>query len=158
LSLQGEADFPALGVVGERGYGYDATNARLMTTTDRESWTTITEGQFVDIAWLPRGRIVSWSPCRPVCARLASLARAGPSERHHGWCGLTPTRMGYCITAEGDPYTAGEPDGKWRRAGRVPGTPAALEVGESAWYATDQGIFTSTDSGARWAVLADAPE
>jgi hypothetical protein len=53
LSLQGEADFHALDVVSDRVYGYDATSARLMTTTARESWTTIADGELVDIAVVP---------------------------------------------------------------------------------------------------------
>ena len=43
-SLQGEADFHALEVVGDRIYGYDATSGRLMTTTDRTTWETIATG------------------------------------------------------------------------------------------------------------------
>jgi len=162
LSLQGEADFHALEVVGDRVYGYDATNARLMTTTDRESWTTIAEGQLVDIALASSrpDRVVVTTPSGAVREiGLAGTSRSLGAAPRLVWVDSDPDGFLVGITAGGDLYTAQAPDGKWKRAGRVPGTPAALEVAESAWYAaTDQGIFTSTDSGASWVVLVDAQE
>jgi len=162
LSLQGEADFHALEVVGDRVYGYDATSGRLMTTTDRESWTTIADGQFVDIAVVPSrtDRVVVTTPSGAVRElRLNGSTRSLGTAPGLVWIDSDPDGRLVGITAEGDLFTAAGPDGKWQRAGRVPGTPAALEVAETAWYAaTDEGIFTSTDGGASWAVLVGAQE
>jgi len=162
LSLQGGADFHALEVVGDRVYGYDATSARLMTTTDRESWTSIAEGQFVDIAVVSSrpDRVVVTTPSGAVREiGLIGTSRLLGAAPRLVWVDADPDGRLVGITAEGDLFTAAGPDGKWKRAGRVPGTPAALEVGETAWYAaTDEGIFTSTDGGASWTVLVGAPE
>jgi hypothetical protein len=162
LSLQGEADFHALEVVGDRVYGYDATTGRLMTTTDRESWTTVAKGQFVDIA------VVSSQPDRVVVTTPSGAVRevrlnggTRPLDHAPGLVWIDTDRGGRLvgITPVGDVFTAEGPDGTWQRAGRVPGTPAALEIAESAWYvATDEGIFTSHDDGASWAVLVGAQE
>jgi hypothetical protein len=163
LSLQGKADFHALEVVGDRVYGYDATTGRLMTTTDRESWTTITEGQFVDIAVAPSrpDRVVVTTPSGAVHeVRLNGSSRPLGTAPGLVWIDSDPDGRLVGITADGDLFTAAGADGKWQRAGRVPGTPAALEVAQTAWYAaTDEGIFTSTDRGASWAaVLVGAQE
>jgi len=160
LSLQGEADFHALEVVGDRLYGYDATSGRLMTTTDRESWTTIADGQFVDIAVEPSrpDRVVVTTPSGAVReVRLTGRSRPLGAAPGLVWIDSDPDGHLVGITAKGEVFTDTQPGGKWRSAGRVPGMPAALEVAETAWYvATDQGIFTSTDGGASWAVLVGA--
>jgi hypothetical protein len=52
-SLEGEADFHALEIAGDRIYGYNATSGQLISTTDRRSWKTITTGQYVDLAAIP---------------------------------------------------------------------------------------------------------
>ena len=162
LSLQGEADFHALEVVGDRVYGYDATSGRLMTTTDRESWTTITKGQFVDIAVVPSrpDRVVVTTPSGAVRELgLDGTSRPLGAAPRLVWVDSAPDGRLVGITAAGEVFTAAGADREWQRAGRVPGTPAALEVAESAWYvATDEGIFTSTNRGASWAVLVGAQE
>jgi len=162
LSLLGEADFHALEVVGDRVYGYDATNGRLMTTTDRKSWTTIAEGQLVDIAVVPSrpDRVVVTTPSGAVLELHlnGSSRRLGAAPRLV-WVDSDPDGRLVGSTAEGDLFTAAGPDGKWKRAGRVPGIPAALEVAKTAWYAaTDEGIFTSADGGASWSVVVGAQE
>lgn len=162
LSLQGEADFHALEVVGDRVYGYDATGGRLMTSTDRESWTTIAEARLVDIAVVSSrpDHVVVTTPSGAVREiGLRGTSRPLGSAPSLVWVDAEPNGLLVGATAGGDLFTAAGPDGKWKRAGRVPGTPAALEVTENVWYAaTDEGIFTSTDGGASWAVLVDAQE
>jgi len=162
LSLQGEADFHALEVVGDRVYGYDAASGRLMTTTDRRSWTTITEGQFVDLAVVPShpDRVVVTTPSGLVHeVRLDGSSRPLRSAPSLVWVDAQQSGRLVGITAGGELFSTAGPDSEWQRAGRVPGTPAALEVAEAAWYAaTDEGIFTSTDLGASWAVLVGAQE
>lgn len=162
LSLQGEADFHALEVVGDRTYGYDATSGRLMTTTDRESWTTIAEGQLVDIA------VVPLRPDRVVVTTLSGAVReislTGTSRPLGAaprlvWIDADPDGRLVGITASGRVLTAPRADGAWQQAGRVPGAPEAFEAAEGAWYAaTDQGIFISTDSGVSWTVLVTPEE
>lgn len=160
LSLQGEADFHALEVVGERVYGYDATRGRLMTTTDRESWTTITEGQFVDIAVVPSrpDRVLVTTPSSAVRElSLTGTSRPLGAAPRLVWVDSTPGGRLVGITADGEVFTAAPAEGKWQQAGRVPGAPGGLEVADMAWYvATDEGIFISTDGGTTWAVLVDA--
>lgn len=162
LSLGGEADFHSLEVVGDRVYGYDATSGRLMTTTDRESWTTITKGQIVDIAVVPSrpDRVVVTTPSGAVRElSLTGTSRPLGAAPRLVWIDATSDGRLVGITADGEVFTAAGADGEWQRAGRVAGAPGALEAADTAWYAaTDERIFTSTDGGTTWTVLVDAPE
>ncbi|MDP3894829.1 MAG: hypothetical protein Q8Q44_26585, partial [Nocardioides sp.] len=157
LSLQGEADFHALEVVGDRVYGYDATSGRLMTTTDREAWQTLADGQFVDLAVTPSqpDRVVATTPSGAVLeVGLDGATRTLPSAPALTWIDARPDGGLVGITGEGEVVTATGPDEEWQRTGRIPGTPAALEVTDSAWFAaTEDSVHTSTDDGATWSVV-----
>jgi hypothetical protein len=162
LSLQGEADFHAIEIVGDRIYGYDATSGRLMTTTDRETWETVTTGEYVDLAALPSqpDRVLATTPTGAVCdIRLdgTQCPLAGAPELV--LIDSTPRDRLVGITAGGELYsTSGHAD-QWEHAGEVPGTPAALAATDGAWHvATEVATLSSTDDGATWTDVVGATE
>lgn len=78
LSLGGEVDFHALDVSGSRTYGYDATTGRIMTTTDRATWTTVARGAVVDLAADPADseRLIASGPDRALRLHVLGLSDA----------------------------------------------------------------------------------
>jgi hypothetical protein len=154
LSLQGEADFHAIEIVGDRIYGYDATSGRLMTTTDRETWEPVTTGEYIDLTALPSqpDSVLATTPTGAVYEiRLDGTQRplAGPPEL--ALIDSTPQGRIVGVTAGGELYSTSRLDDPWKYAGQVPGTPAALAATADAWHvATDEAILSSTDDGATW--------
>lgn len=150
LSLQGEADFHTLDVAGELIYGYDASSGRLMSTTDRAAWKTVTQGQFVDVA-ATGDRLLVTTPT----AAVRAIAADGSSSPLQGapslmWIDATPSGEIIGINAKGAVYMEA-PGGAWTRAGQVSGSPTAFEATDTAWYvATDQDIYSTTDGGKTW--------
>src|SRR5690606_6875474 len=53
VSLEGEADFHALDVVGDRIYAFDSVTSRLLTTIDRKNWTVVADEPVVDLVINP---------------------------------------------------------------------------------------------------------
>jgi hypothetical protein len=162
LSLQGEADFHALGVVGDRIYGYDATSGRLMTTTDRETWETLTTGEYVDLATLPSqpDRVLATTPTGAVHEiRLDGTQRPLAGAPELVLIDTTPQGRIVGVTAGGELYSTSRLAEQWKHAGQVPGTPAALAATDGAWHvATDEVILSSTDDGATWTDVVSSPE
>jgi len=160
LSLQGEADFHTLDVIDDRIYGFDATSGRVLTTTDRRSWATVATGQFLDLAALAPDSIVVTTPSGLVQVlgldgTTTPLAGAPPLV----WIDTTPGGQLLGVTASGELFVATGIGSRWDAAGRVPGTPAALDANDEAWHvATDQGIYRSTDRGANWTSIVGKQE
>lgn len=162
LSLQGAADFHALEAVGGRVFGYDSTSGRLMTTTDRTSWTTLAEGQFLDLAAIPgvNDKVLATTPSGELVAvgldgTTARIGAAPPLV----WIDSAPASTFVGITAVGVVYSTHSLDTSWTLAGSVAGQPGAIDAADKAWYvATDQGIFASTDQGRQWAPLVQSEE
>lgn len=157
LSLQGEADFHALEVVGDRIYGYDATSGRLMTTTDRTTWATIATGPYLDLAASPS------RPDRVLATHQDGTLFEVRLDGHRRRVGGAPdlvmiasTASGLLggITATGEVYSTNAVAGPWKKAGQLPGPPAALAVADDVWYAaTEEAILSSRDNGATWQVV-----
>lgn len=155
VALSGEADFHTLETSGDHVWGYDAVSGRLLTTTDREEWTTVAEGSpVVDLATgadpesvlatTPEGRLLRYAvaggPPEPVddAPPVVLVDRAEDD-----------TLVG--VTADGVLHVA-EPDAtRWRRAGEVPGSPQAFDVSDAGWHvATADGVHRSEDEGRTW--------
>ena len=161
LSLGGQADFHALDVSGSRTYGYDASSGRIMTTTDREAWTTIASWSVADLAADPGNsdRVIASAPDGAL--RFYSLGTAEPSLLED------PPRVVLLewpaegvlvgVTASGEVYRSDDAGASWISAGRVPGTPEAFDTTKEEWHvATDHGIHRSTDGGTTWSLLVAA--
>lgn len=154
LSLQGEADFHALEIVGDRIYGYDATNGRLMTTTDRTTWETIATGPYLDLAATPArpDRVLATSQDGAVVeVRLDGTVRRVEDAPELVMVDATPSGLIVGISSGGEVHSTRALADSWTEAGQVPGSPAALVVTDDAWYvATDEDIVSSQDQGGTW--------
>lgn len=154
LSLQGEADFHALEVVGDRVFGYDSTSSRILVTTDRTTWKTVTSGQFIDLASVPGSadRILATTGE----GELVEVTLTGRDTAVAGapglvWIDATPSGELVGIGPQGEAYATGEAAGKWEQRGSVSGQPTALDATAAVWHvATDVGIYASHDRGATW--------
>lgn len=125
-----------------------------MSTTDRRSWKTIATGQYVDLAALPE---------RP--DRVLATTRTGGVHEVSLKGGMrpvvdapplllidsSPAGVFVGVTGSGDVFTSRSGRGLWKRAGQVPGSPAALTATDANWFlATDDTIYESHDGGTSW--------
>jgi hypothetical protein len=162
ISLLGEADFHVLRSKGDRVYGFDSSNGRLMLSGDRgRTWTERTPpGALLDLAVDPsqphhfvasgeRGLLASrdegrtW---RPLGESIGLLA----------W--PTPGRL-YLVDQAGAVSLSTNGGRTWQAVGRVGGQPAALMARTSAelYVAVHDGtIMRSVNGGKSWAVRSTA--
>jgi hypothetical protein len=162
ISLLGEADFHVLRSAGERVYGYDVTNDRLMVSSDAgRAWAQVDRpAPLVDLAADP-------ADSNHVLAAAAGDASQGLHESHDGgrsWerisdrVGLlawpVPERL-LLVDGGGDVFLSTDGGRRFERRGAIGGEPAAF-LGRSAgeFYAAlhDGTIKRSTDGGASWTV------
>ncbi len=161
VSLLGEADFHVLRSIGERVYGYDATNARLLTSPDRGvTWETIVPpGPVVDLAVDPA------DPRRLAVTAAGELEQGLYTSRDSG---ETWTRVAdlvgllawpasgrlYAVDGAGQVFASASGGRKLVLRGQLGGEPAALlGVGEELFVALHDGtIKRSADGGAVWTV------
>ncbi|HSJ19444.1 MAG TPA: hypothetical protein VK964_02620 [Nocardioidaceae bacterium] len=154
LSLEGEADFHALELAGDRLYGFDALTGTLMVTEDRRTWEDLLSLPVLDVAADPedpealvivdqRGELMRWRT-----GGAPAALEAAPRIAFLDWS--EPGRI-VGLGGEADVWVSEDGGETWREAGVVPGGPQALTTDGDNWYAaTDQGLFTSTDRGESW--------
>ena len=160
ISLLGEADFHVLRFAGERVYGYDASNDRLLVSADRgRSWKELQKpGPLVDLAVDPE------DDRRLVVASSGGLEEGLFESRDGGesWKRISeavgllawPDRL-YLVAGGGQVFSSA---GGGRRAegrGEIGGRPAAFVAeGPRDLYAAlhDGTIKRSTDGGLTWTV------
>ncbi len=158
ISLLGKADFHILRFVGERVYGYDSSNDRLLASRDGGStWSRLARpGPLLDLAANPT------DPEQLLASTEAGLFRSSSGGRD--WIGLT-ARVGliawpaertiYLIDGTGDVFVSPDAAQSWAERGNIGGQPAAL-LGHSIrdlFVALHDGtIKRSTDGGASWSV------
>ncbi|MBA2240063.1 MAG: exo-alpha-sialidase [Solirubrobacterales bacterium] len=158
ISLLGEADFHVLESAGEKVYGFDGAQGRLLVSSDAgQSWEQrVAPAAMFDLAIDPEdsssvvaateeglfsstdeGR--SWRPLR---SDLAGLL-AWPNEK----------RL-YLIDGEGRVQLSADGGAVWETVGSVGGQPAALIANQDELYAAlvDATVQHSTDGGATWTV------
>jgi hypothetical protein len=160
ISLLGEADFHVLHSSGQRIYGYDGIQARLMVSTDGgHRWTQRTPpAALVDLAIDPGDgdRIVASTE-----RGLFSSTNAGQAWRplRDDTAGLlawpAPERL-YLVDGQGQVHQSADAGQQWQSAGSIGGQPAALIAHESELYAAlaDSTVKRSTDGGASWKLRA----
>lgn len=158
VSLLGQADFHVLRAVGGRVYGYDATNERLMVSTDAgRSWTERRPPAVLDLVADPA------RPTRLVAATERGLLASDDSGA--SWQALgddlgllawpAPDAL-YLLTGAGVVLRSGDGGRSWDRAGEIGGQPAAfLAAAPQELYAAvhEGGILRSRDGGRTWAAL-----
>lgn len=156
ISLSGEADFHVLRFAGERVYGYDASNDRLLVSTDRgQSWNELEKpGPLIDLAADPAS-----------ARRIVATTEEGLFESRDGgdsWTRVSdavgllawPGRL-YLIAGGGQVFASRDGGRRLEQQGEIGGQPAALVAeGPSELYVAlhDGTIKRSTDGGATWAV------
>ena len=158
ISLLGQADFHVLRFVGERVYGYDSSNDRLLVSRDRGStWSELARpGPLIDLAANPA------NTKQLLASTEAGLFRSNSGGRN--WTGLTArigllawpdTEAVYLVEANGTVFVSGSAGDAWVRRGNTGGQPAALlgRPGGDLYVALHDGtIKRSTDAGRSWTV------
>jgi hypothetical protein len=159
VSLLGEADFHVLRSVGQRIYGWDATNARLMFSRDTgKTWTQRdAPGSVVDLAADPK------SPTTVVAETDRGIYRSTDEGRTWKRVALGPIgflawpavdRL-YLVDASGGVAISRAQGARWKPKGSIGGQPAAfLATSPSDLYAAlaDGVVKRSTDGGTTWTV------
>lgn len=162
ISLLGEADFHVLRSAGERVYGYDASNDRLLASQDGgRSWNELKRpAPLIDLAVDPADSL------RIVAAGAGDLAQGLYESRDGGqsWERIGDP-VGYLAWADSDRLFLVDGDGSvllstdggssFERRGSIGGKPAAF-LGHGAdelFVALHDGtVKRSTDGGADWTV------
>jgi hypothetical protein len=160
ISLLGEADFHVLRSAGERIYGYDGSQGRLMVSSDGgRQWTQRTPpAALFDLAIDPddADRIVAstergvfssadggkgWRPLRGDIAGLLAWPAA---------------KTLYMVDGQGAVHRSADGGRLWRPEGSIGDQPAAFVAHASDLYAAlaDSTVKRSTDGGRSWTVRA----
>ncbi|MBA3429730.1 MAG: exo-alpha-sialidase [Actinobacteria bacterium] len=160
ISLLGEADFHVLRSVGKHVYGYDASNDRLLASTDEgQIWKELDKpAPIVDLAPNPD------DPQRLVVTAIGGLDQGMFASRNGGqsWQRLNeavgylawpaPERL-YLIDETGQALISSDGGHRLAKRGSIGGRPAALLAsGKDELYVAlhDGTIKRSTDGGATW--------
>jgi hypothetical protein len=160
ISLHGEADFHVLRFAGERVYGYDSSNDRLLASGDRgRSWEELEKpGPLVDLAVDPTN-------ARRIVVTTAGGLQDGLFESRDGGASWTrrseavgllawPRRV-YLVAGGGQVFASRDGGRRLEHLGEIGGEPAALVAqGPNELYVAlhDGTIKHSTDGGSTWVV------
>ena len=162
ISLLGEADFHVLRSAGKHVYGYDASNDRLLASTDEgRSWKELDKpAPIIDLAPDPS------DPLRLVVTAVGGFDQGTYASQDGGqsWKRLSSAagllawpaaeRL-YLVDESGTTLISSDGGRRLAEQGDIGGRPAALlAVGEDELYVAlhDGTIKRSTDAGATWAV------
>lgn len=153
LALEGRADFHSLDLVGSTLYGYDSQSGQLMITKDRRTFRPIGQIALADIAADPRDNDVVLAATET--GLVAVDAETGKTTSVNAprliFIDWPKADLLVGIDEEGTVHVSADSGRSWKARGKLPGSPAALEVTERRWYAaSDQGLFRSVDRGATW--------
>ena len=162
ISLSGEADFHVLRSAGDRVYGYDASNDRLLGSGDRgRTWDELEKpGPLVDLAAAPLtpGRLVAASSGGLEQGIFESRDGGGSWQRVGDAVGLLawPARdQLFVVGGGGQVFVSRDAGRRLEPRGEVGGEPAALlaQSEDELYVALHDGtIKRSTDGGATWTV------
>ncbi len=158
ISLLGEADFHVLRSKGNRIYGFDSTNERLMFSRDAgRTWTERRPpAPLVDMAVTPSNLSHLIASGEAGIWKSANEGRtwtsAGQGVGLLAW--PTPRRL-YLVTAAGKAQVSSDGGKRWTAMGDVGGEPAALlaQTASELYVALHDGtIKRSPDGGRTWAI------
>lgn len=162
VTLLGEADFHVLRSAGERVYGYDATNDRLLASADGgKTWKKLARpGPIVDLVVDPG------DPRHIVVAAASDLAQGLYESRDSGenWdrigdaiglLGWPTSDHLYIVNSSGQVFAGTGAGGRFHPRGKIGGQPAAFLARDPAelYVALHDGtIKKSADGGVSWVV------
>jgi hypothetical protein len=165
ISLLGEADFHVLRSAGDRVYGYDSSNDRLLTSRDAgRTWEEVERpAPLVDLAADPDDNMhVIASGASDIDQGLYESTDGGGSwERIGDTVGLLawPARDRlFLVDGAGSVFLSNDNGGRFERRGEIGGQPAALlgQAPDELYAALHDGtIERSTDGGATWTVRSN---
>ena len=158
ISLRGEADFHVLRFLGERVYGFDASNNRLLVSTEGgRTWRERRiPAPLIDLAADPRRRGHLLATTARALFRSEDDGRTWHVLR--GKPGLLAWPLHgalYVIDGAGVVRASGDAGARFTRRGEIGGEPAAVTAaGERELYVAlhDGTIKVSIDGGRNWAV------
>jgi hypothetical protein len=162
ISLEGEADFHALVSSGERVYGYDGTQGRLMVSSDggrRWQERRPPAGVF-SIAIDPEDpdRIVTATEQGLLASRDAgkTLRPLSGGQPVAGLLTWPAANRLFLVDGQGQVLRSTDGGRRWSPVGSIDGQPAAFVADGSDLYAalTDGTVKRSADGGATWTVRA----
>lgn len=155
ISLLGEADFHVLRAAGSRVYGYDATNQRLMVSTDGgRTWVERRPPPVIDLAPNPTDPThVITSTKQGLLVSRDSGERWSPLGDGVGLLAWPAAKALYLVDGAGGVRRSSDAGRSWTRAGQLGGQPAALVAAsaQELYAAVHQGgIVRSRDGGRTW--------
>jgi photosystem II stability/assembly factor-like uncharacterized protein len=156
ISLLGKADFHVLRSAGDRVYGFDATNERLMVSRDQgRTWTDhAPPATVLDLVVDPRRsrRVLASTEQGLFESDSAGKDWSMRSESAGLLAWPAPTRL-YAVDGRGRVFTSADCGGEWTAVGDVAGQPAALlaTAPRELYVALHDGtIKRSANGGAAW--------
>lgn len=158
LSLLGEADFHVLRFAGQRVYGYDASNDRLLVSRDRgRKWREASRpAPLLDLAVDPTNGKALVAAGEGGLYESANEGRTWRRLRLGiGLLAWPTSQRLYLIDAEGSVQRSADQGGRWTRIGNAGGQPAAFlaQTEQKLYVALHDGtIKQSRDGGRTWSV------
>jgi hypothetical protein len=158
ISLLGQADFHVLESTGQRVYGFDSSNQRLMISSDAgERWTEhATPEPLISLAVDPRNpRHVIASGERRLYASTNGGSSWRPMRGDPGLLAWPASERLYAVRADGQTFSGQDSGQRWRKVGNIEGQPAAFEAeGPSDLYAAvhDGTVKRSANGGRTWTI------
>lgn len=158
LSLEGEADFHALEVAGDRVYGVDSQTGLLKATTDGKQWRDLGQLPAADVATGRDGAeqlLLTDGRGSLVQLEVSGQPRLVESAPRLVLLDWVSSDLLVGVGPEGAVHTSRDGGESWRESGSLPEPPHAFTATERRWYAaTESGILTSTDEGKTWSGVA----
>jgi hypothetical protein len=160
VSLLGEADFHVLESDGNRVYGFDGTQSRLMVSDDGgKRWDQRTPpAPMFDLTIDPtdRDRIVAATEAGLLESRNAGEDWQPLSRELAGLLAWPARDRLYLVDGNGQVQLSEDGGRRWRAAGSIGGQPAAFTAhGQDLYAALHDGVVkASADSGQSWVVRA----
>ena len=154
-SLSGRADFHSIEVGPNEVYGYDSQTQTVLKTTDQQTWTKLMAVEVYDLAAHPSRPDQVLATTSTGVRHIDSTDQAElPAPAGLALLDWADDQLLAGVTAAGTVHRSTDGGQTWEVAGQLAGHVEAFTAEPAGWYAaTEQGVFTSTDHGARWSPL-----